>query len=472
MPFGEGIGGMPIDAATVERRAELEEQICTLAGRIAAATCEWLTMIEEFDRNDWWGGVGLLSCAHWLNLRCGMSLRTARDHLRVARALPELPAIRQAFSGGRISFSKVRALTRLATPADEAELLEFAQQATASQVETMVREWRRVNELNNPVESRRRFRLTYRYDDDGTFVFSGRLSPEDGAVFIATVERGRQLFDPDPKEPTEGGDRPEPDMSSADALVGVLTAWMQDARAPEPGRGIGEVVFLCDVASLAAPTDVERPVTVQPVGVPAPPNARRPTRSRRKGHRTFGIKNGPTLAPKTADRVLCDAATMAMLVDDREDPLDMGRRSRRPSSRLRRALSVRDGDRCQAPGCTRRGFLHAHHVRPWQYGGETKLTNLILLCPHHHRLVHEGGWSIATPAPHVFVFYDQHMRPVDHGHPLPASALPLDATVPRNGLEAGDGSRMKLEYVLGVLMTTSDVLRMRATATAALAPAA
>ncbi|MBN9756380.1 hypothetical protein Ae406Ps2_1143 [Pseudonocardia sp. Ae406_Ps2] len=105
-------GPLPLDLH------ELESELLGLAGHIAAAECRFLRLLAEFDDRGGWCGVGVRSCAHWLTWRAGMSLRTATEHLRVAHALTRLPRITEAFAAGRISYSKVRAITRLAGAED------------------------------------------------------------------------------------------------------------------------------------------------------------------------------------------------------------------------------------------------------------------------------------------------------------------------------------------------------------------
>ena len=102
--------------------------------------------MAEFDERGGWHGVGIKSCGHWLAWQCGMSPTTAREHVRVARALRGLPRIAAAFDAGRLSYAKVRALTRIAAPDCEAALLEFASTATASQTERFCRAWRRADD--------------------------------------------------------------------------------------------------------------------------------------------------------------------------------------------------------------------------------------------------------------------------------------------------------------------------------------
>src|SRR3712207_2940477 len=121
---------------------ELAAAITAGAVRLAAATAAWLRLIAEFDARDGWHRYGIASCAHWLAWQCGLSPGAASEHVRVARALGTLPSIESAFAEGQLSYSKVRALTRIAEPDSEAALLELALELTASQVERTVRQWR------------------------------------------------------------------------------------------------------------------------------------------------------------------------------------------------------------------------------------------------------------------------------------------------------------------------------------------
>jgi hypothetical protein len=103
----------PLRPFTDVTTRQLETELLGLAGHIAAAQYRFLQLLAEYDRRGGWAGPGLRSCAHWLSWRIGMSPRTATEHVRVAHALVTLPRISEAFAAGRISFSKVRALTRI-----------------------------------------------------------------------------------------------------------------------------------------------------------------------------------------------------------------------------------------------------------------------------------------------------------------------------------------------------------------------
>ena len=177
----------------LQRQAEtaaLGEAIAELASRIQAATFDLLVMIREFDQREGWGG-GFTSCAHWLNWRTGLALGAAREKVRVARALGDLPRLSDAMRRGAISFSKARAITRVATPDTEERLLDFARCATAAHVERLVRAWRRVDRIAETEDDRRRHasrHLDMWVDEDGMLVVRGRLSPEVGAGVQRALE--------------------------------------------------------------------------------------------------------------------------------------------------------------------------------------------------------------------------------------------------------------------------------------------
>ena len=192
----------------------LGDQIAELAARIDAATYELLCHLREFDRR--YGWEGWRSCAHWLNWRTGLDLGAAREKLRVAAALADLNHIAAAMARGQLSYSKVRALTRVATPATEAPLLALALRATASQVERLVRAWRQADRDAQPdaeqllLASRM---LSMRVDDDGMVTLRGRLPPEVGAVLMRAVEAALAQV-PAPAD----GDDPTIAQRRADAL--------------------------------------------------------------------------------------------------------------------------------------------------------------------------------------------------------------------------------------------------------------
>jgi hypothetical protein len=354
---------------------ELAAAITAGAVRIAAATAAWLRLVAEFDEREGWHGYGIASCAHWLSWQCGLSPGAAREHVRVARSLGGLPLLEEAFAQGRLSYSKVRALTRIAEPDTEAALLELALELTASQVERTVRQWRRADELNagkQPREDRESF--DHWWDETGMLTVQIRMSTEPGAEFMAAIDslaertarRERAQATRDRTAAGAPDDRPgdtTPDRLATRRLAAVSTlaqAAVDAGRRPgDPPRR--EVVVHVDAAVLADDAAAGRAY----------------------------VEGGPALTPAVARRMLCEATVVGMLENGRE-PLGVGRRHRRATRAQRRALMRRDGG-CARPGCveSRVERLHAHHLRHWLFGGRTDLSNLVLLCDRDHGLVHD-----------------------------------------------------------------------------------
>src|SRR6516165_4978959 len=164
----------------------LEVQICELAGHLAAATCRFLVLLGDFDARRGWANWEMNSCAEWLSWKCQMSSGTAREHVRVARALRNLLVIRGEFGAGRLSYSKVRALTRIATPETEAGLAELAGPMTGNQLERFARAHRQVTAAEDTA-ARIKSRVTFRVEDDGCLSGSFRLPPLQGVILLKAL---------------------------------------------------------------------------------------------------------------------------------------------------------------------------------------------------------------------------------------------------------------------------------------------
>jgi len=170
---------------------ELGDEIATLAAHLNAGTYRLLTLIAEFDQLQGWEPGGHRSCAHWLAFRTGINLDAAREKVRAARSLTELSQISASMKQGELSFTQVRALTRVATPESEGDLLELAQCSTAAQLERTICAWRRMCRFDeNEVEKiRHRSRcLSVFPDEEGMYVVRGRLDPEVGAMLMRAIE--------------------------------------------------------------------------------------------------------------------------------------------------------------------------------------------------------------------------------------------------------------------------------------------
>lgn len=417
---------------TGEPLERLEAQICSMAGNLAASTCAWLILLGEFARRSGWAQWGMKSCAHWLSWSCSVTPVAAREYVRVAVALESLPLIRGAFAEGRLSYSKVRAVTRVADRIDEQVLLDQALVHTASQLERTISGYRKAEGSASSQHRRRRAR--WFYDEDGMLVLTARLPAEQGAVVVAALEQARhdQLIadappvDPPPVDtpPVDTGDADRSRTDAADALVLVAERALASGPVDRSGDDRHLVVLHVDAGVLAAanPSSPESPVqpeSIQPVADP-------PAHTCQPGPNGLGeccrIEDGPGLEPATALRIACDAAILPVVNAALPwEQLRLGRGTRAISKALRRALRVRDGG-CCFPGCTRRGYLEAHHVQHWAHGGPTDLENLLLFCRKDHMRVHEDGYTVEPAATStVPVPADVHWvfrRP--DGTPLPA----------------------------------------------------
>jgi hypothetical protein len=398
----------PPPPASLDVLEELGERIAELAAQISAATYELLVMLRDFDERGGWNS-GFRSCAHWLVWRVGLDLGAAREKMRVARALAALPLLSEAMRRGEISYSKVRALTRIATPANEHDLLSFARAGTAAHVERLVRGMRRVDRIAEGKDEKRRHaaRFLRAYtDEDGMVVVTGRLAPEAGAALLRALDAGvEKLYGPRRGQLSGGAQEPIDDVSveqrRADALG--LVAESALAAGLDPGSRGDRYQVVVHVDAEVLPGEGE-------------------------GGSSW-LADGNHVSAETSRRLACDAALVVMRHAADGRVLDVGRRTRAISPGLRRALEHRDGG-CRFPGCGRR-LCDAHHVEAWADGGETSLANTLLLCRHHHRAVHEEGFSMELAPSGEARFY----RP--DGRLLPqVPALPVVAGEPDTALVA------------------------------------
>jgi hypothetical protein len=395
--------------------ADLEDELATLASHIYAGMCRWLELVAELDRR---GAPAGCSCAEWLAWRCGLTARTAREHVRVARRLGDLPRIRAAFGGGLLSYAKVRALARIAEPETDEELLELALNLTAAQLERAVRAYRRVTTEEAAAVQAAAY-VDWHWDEDGSLVISGRLAPEDGAVLLQALDTARGTLRARARGLDGGSAEPRP--TNAEALAAVADSALSAGAAGRSGGERAQLVVHVDETALASAAEGG-----------------------------CEIADGPAIAPESARRLGCDSSVVHVS-EQGGRTLSIGRKTRSIPPALRRVLTRRDRG-CRFPGCENRHFVDAHHVRHWARGGETALGNLLLLCRRHHRLVHEGGYSVERLPGDRFRFRDQWGRPVpDAPRPPPGSPdclrqgnqpLPIDAATYRSG--AGDSLDLDL----------------------------
>ena len=407
-----GVGVMERAAAMPTER--LEAEIKTLSGHLAAALCRWLLLVAEFDRREGWGQWECRSCTHWLSWQCGMSLRTAQEHLRVAHALEVLSLVRARFSRGELSYSQVRAISRVVDgPVAEEFLVHYALHATAAMLEKMVKGYRRTGRLDDEAAEDRHARRCFEWwvDEDGMVCFRGRLAPEEAQVVIAAIGAATV---PASKRSAE---RPVDDQ-------GVPLP--QPGDDPKAARQADALVAVCEMALTGAP--VARQSSTGPTDIDADGVCR--------------LEGGPNLSPETARRLACDATRFTIAIGPDGTPRLVGKATKTVSRRLRRELGIRDDGCCQFPGCDLLGRLHAHHIVHREHHGPHQLDNLITLCAFHHRLVHEGGYRIEVLMGQVLV-HRPGRDPLAHtpAHPVDDE---LELTNLAEGLDITDDTAMSL----------------------------
>ena len=407
-----------------ETNDQLGDQITTLAGQINAATYRLLKLIAEFDRRKAWAEYGIRSCAHWLNWKCGIAMSAAREKVRAARALEGLPAINTAFQKGELSFSKVRAMTRVATTENEDYLLNIAEYGTAQHMEILVKAYRTVsriadtpedfnaveiNECKQSVLGETQHELRQQkhqqedrsvscyQDDDGMWIIKAKLPPEEGALVAKALQAlGDQIAEskkPTIPEETKEAETDLPHNSAKSVSAETFLLDKEDGGDKErltfPQRradalvSIAEHYLASDSTELTSLKGAERCQLIMHI--------------RADSQNTASINasiNDSWLLPNAARRLACDASLLVVQEDEVGSVLDIGRKTRIIPPAMARALTIRDGG-CQFPGCCESRYTEGHHIQHWADGGETKLDNLVTLCRYHHRELHKGSFFLS-----------------------------------------------------------------------------
>ena len=355
------------------KAAEADRAIGETASHINAAMAKLLSELGAFLETDRWADHGAKTPEEWVGWRLGVAPGDARHHVRIAERLRDLPLIAASFGRGELSYWQVKAIVPVASSEVEDDLLNMARYSTVGQLQRLVRAYKDCLDRAELELTRNRHRLRhldYYFDDDGFLNLRGRLTADEGAILVAALRAAEDSLWAE--APDDHRDRPGPDQLRADALVDVAKAALAapgGATSPRPS-----VMVHVDVASLLDGS----------------------------GERCE-VVDGPSIASETARRLACDCTLETFFEGDGE-LRDLGRKKRVVSPRMRKALEERDGC-CVFPGCDRKRFLEAHHIVHWVHLGETKLLNLGLLCPHHHWLMHEGGYSMTVDDDMVFTFF-------------------------------------------------------------------
>jgi hypothetical protein len=332
---------------------------------LGRAHLELLELLAEADRRESWRDQGAQDVCHWVSIRYGISMWKAARWVEAGRSLPSLPMVAKALASGKLGIDHVVELCRFATPETEQRLIAWASERSSGAVRRRADLERRRSRDEVVQAERDRWLRTWTTADGLHVGIEAQLPADQGATVELALTRLAEHMPDRPNDVEPGPRRAPSEVRKADALVQLCSGRL----AADPDRDRATVVVHVDARTLSA------------VGprLEAAPNAEAET--------------GHVLAPATAQRLLCDARMQVSIDDTAGVPLTLGRVTRTPSAAMVRALRRRDRT-CRFPGCDRRRYTDAHHIVWWSRGGRTDLSNLVLLCAFHHRLVHEEGWRL------------------------------------------------------------------------------
>jgi hypothetical protein len=327
--------------------------------RLTAASADVLEAIAALDASETWSEDDESSLSCFLAARLAVRAATAREWVRVARKLRELPRIREAHASAILSWDQIRPLTRFATTETDEQLSIEAPNMTVPQLYREAA--RHEKDRKKRVDSDQQLRSAdLRWTDDGRGLqVEAWLPGEQGARFEQAVRQRAQEIERD-------SDALDPHAAQlADALEELVTS---------SGGDVSPVTLVVH-ADAKVLTGESKP----------------------DADHLAETESGVQLSEDAVRRIACDAKVEWVLEADGR-PVGIGRRGRIVRGALRRAVLHREGGMCAVPGCERRNWLHAHHLTHWADGGPTNIDNLVTLCSAHHRRMHKGGWT-ATGVP-------------------------------------------------------------------------
>ena len=378
---------------------ELDEAIGQLNRSINASSYQLLLLIREFDERAGWMQWSFPDGVSWLKWRCDLGTGTAREKLRIAHALKELPLISAAFAEGNLSYSKVRVMTRVATAENEAELIELARQMTVLHLTEHCKQRSNAQKSSTATalaaQNSRAFRVWHDHAK-GTVHFSIELPVEEGELFEKAVEKAATQLTVETGISTPGDNNEEPAWSAiqADAVMDVMRQYLS---------GVGVGVGASSVPSTRSDSVINTSSSADHhlVMIHVDENALTANHSCQSNPTNQSNSSNPTNPDnatsqypiETVRRLCCDGSITTIIENSKGEPLNVGRKMRVVTTAIRRALWARDKG-CAFPGCSHTRFVDAHHIKHWADGGETSVENMVLLCTSHHKLVHEGGFRI------------------------------------------------------------------------------
>ena len=405
---------------------DLEEEIISLAKHMNQDEYRFLVMVREFDIRQGWRAYQFNNCAEWLNMKCGISPGTAREKVRVALALLDLPQCSEGFAKGELSYSKVRAMTRAANVFNEATLVDYALKATAHQVEEHCRRLRNADRRQSTPDARRAWQarsLKRTCHPDGMMSIYVELPREQGELVMKALEMAMAA------DAGDTADEAYQMYAAADA------AGQGDTVNDKAGVAVNQTGNTTDLANKAGLADVAGKAAANTKDKAGKRETAAQTQAENQQSNAFFARQADALVAvargylsgnggekraksdnyqvvvhvdaaalqdkggksdlpvESVRRIACDADLVEVTKDAKGNLLNLGRKHRVVSPQLKRALLARDKC-CTYPSCSHEQFLEAHHVMHWADGGETSLENAMLICNRHHRLLHEGGFTI------------------------------------------------------------------------------
>ncbi len=455
----DGFDGFDVDGVDVDR---LGDAIAEAAAHIDAATHRLLEMIRTFDACEGYARHGARTCAQWLSWRIGLRPGAAREHVRVALALGKLPVMDETLRRGELSYSKVRAMTRVATVENEARLVALAREATGAELEKICCGVRRVLASDAPGDDGARDERWVRHwsTDNGMVCIQAQLHPDEAAIVLqALAEARRTSPGPDATAVTDpvatpaadsgsdvsaGTERAVPSADSgSDVSAGTERAIATEAQPNFGARQADALVSIADSFLARGPkhrTGAERSQLFIHLG---------PSRLDPEKRLEATLQDGTSLSSATLLRLACDCGLVPIRTSTDgagAKVLDVGRRTRSIPIRIHRALQARDRG-CRFPGCgSSTVFVDAHHVKHWAQGGETKLSNLLKLCRLHHTAVHEGGFRVEREG-ESFTFHSPQGKILPQAWATPD--VPEDMLEDLRARRAADGLQIHPEIQLG-----------------------
>jgi hypothetical protein len=347
-------------------RDQVIERIGRGHGAVCTAQRDLMADIAEAEFFQVWLADGCRDLPHWVSCRLGITVTQASRWVRAAKALQLLPHIDAAFGAGELCLDKVLELARFATPSDDESLARWAKRSSVTVIRHRADKENRASVAETNDIHARRCLSWWREDGGKAIGLSGYLPADSGAVVVRALDRIARDVPELPGDEVSDADAlgdlgPTPaERRRADALVMLASRTL----AADPDKDRSMVTVHTTLAELVAGDDTG--IVIDGVGV---------------------------VHPEVARRLCCDARIQTVIEDGNGIPIGIGRASRTIPGALRRLLIERDKG-CTFPGCSTTRYLDGHHVKWWTDGGLTNLDNLTLTCGFHHRLVHEGGWTV------------------------------------------------------------------------------